>query len=94
MPHFPETLGKRFQKPGAVPLPLFPGADAHLLEQEMVLCPGSFEVTNGETEQPGVRVCHADTVGAWGCHEVAEPLSGIVGPPGLVPRRRVESLDV
>jgi len=94
VPHFPKPSGKGFKKPGAMPLPLVTPANAHLLQQEVVLCPRSFEVTNSESEQRGVFGSQADPVGARGHDEVAEPLSGIVAPPGLAPRRRVESLHV
>ena len=51
-------------------------------------------MTEREPDHFAVGVQRADTVGARSGKEVAEPLSGIVGTPRFVPRRRVERVDV
>lgn len=94
MPNVFKVLGESTQQPGAVAFALPARANAHLLEQEVVVGSRTFQVTDRETEQFPVGVSQTDTVGAGSSEEVAQPLSGILRFPRLVPRRGIEGVDV
>ena len=56
----------------------------------MVAGADAFAVPEREAPQGVARGADPDTVRARRAEEVAEPLSGVPGPPGPVPGRRVE----
>jgi hypothetical protein len=94
VPNVSEVFGESIQQSGAVAPALHARANAHLLEEEVVVGSRTFQMTDREAEQFSVGVPRTDTVGAGSSEEVAEPLSSILRVPRLVPRRCIEGVDV